>query len=315
MVICYNCEKPKHLSRDYTTPKKEDGDGNRNHNINSQPKRQKKIGQVITLSDIEAAQSNDLVQSKCIINEMYYGIMVQLTHLSYMILSSHHVLLNCHDKTLLFKPISNNFVEFENSRLITNYQPRKSKAQVYVVLTSLKVKGSSDVSMLLVVNEYLDFTIYLIPRSIPIFIAPYRMSPLELAKLKRQLEELFEKQSVKPDKKDGSMRLCVDCHQLNKITVKIKYMLPQIDDLMDQLGRATMFSKIDLKSKLPRTRYGRYKYLVTPLDVTNAPTTFMDYMNQNSHQFLDKFVIIFIDDILVYSRNSKERAKYLRIIL
>ncbi|RDX97176.1 hypothetical protein CR513_20084, partial [Mucuna pruriens] len=193
------------------------------------------------MSGIEAVQSNDLIQGRKFFVNLIY---LPSSHLD--ILSSNHVLLNCHDKTLVFRPISNNFIEFENSRLINANQviaSGKSEAQVYMVLIALEVKGSSDVSKLLVVNEYLDFTIDLIPGSIPIFIAPYRMSPIKYKK--RQLEELFEKQSVRPrvflwgapvlliKKKDGSIRLCVDYCQFNKITIKIKYMLPRIDDLMD----------------------------------------------------------------------------------
>ena len=130
-------------------------------------------------------------------------------------------------------------------------------------------------------------------------------------------------------KKDGSMRLCVDYSQLNKVTIKNKYPLPRIDDLMDQLVGAQVFSKIDLRSgyhqikvkdeDVPktafRTRYGHYEYSVMPFGVTNAPGVFIKYMNRIFHEYLDRFVVVFIDDILIYSKSEEEHAEHLRLVL
>jgi len=118
-------------------------------------------------------------------------------------------------------------------------------------------------------------------------------------------------------KKDGSMRLCIDYRQLNKVTKKNRYPLSRIDDLMDQLVGARVFSKIDLRSGYHqikvkdedmqkttfRTRYGHYEYSVMPFGVTNAPGVFMEYMNRILHAYLDRFVVVFIDDILIYSKS------------
>nr|KYP72694.1 Transposon Ty3-I Gag-Pol polyprotein [Cajanus cajan] len=179
------------------------------------------------------------------------------------------------------------------------------------------------------------------PGTGPISMAPYRMSPSELAELKKQLEELLEKQFIRPSvslwgapvllvkKKDGSFRLCVDYRQLNKFTIKNKYPLPRIDDLMDQLRGATVFSKIDLRSGYHqikvkaediqktafRTMYGHYEYQVMPFGVTNAPAVFMDYMNRIFRPYLDHFVVVFIDDILIYSRTHEEHEEHLQTIL
>ena len=167
------------------------------------------------------------------------------------------------------------------------------------------------------------------------------MDPSELAELKKQLEELLEKQFIRPSvspwgapvllvkKKDGSFRLCVDYRQLNKFTIKNKYPLPRIDDLIDQLRGASIFSKINLRSGYHqirvkaediqktafRTRYGHYEYQVMSFGVTNAPAIFMDYMNRIFHPFLDQFVVVFIDDILIYSKTLEEHEKHLQIVL
>jgi hypothetical protein len=130
-------------------------------------------------------------------------------------------------------------------------------------------------------------------------------------------------------KKDKTLRLCVDYHPLNEVTIKNKYPLPRIDLLFDQLARAKVFSKIDLRSgyhqikihpeDIPKTafttRYGLYEYLVMSFGLTNAPAHFMYLMNSVFMSELDKFVIVFIDDILVHSKNKEEHAEHLRIVL
>ncbi|GJW59884.1 putative reverse transcriptase domain-containing protein [Tanacetum coccineum] len=130
-------------------------------------------------------------------------------------------------------------------------------------------------------------------------------------------------------KKDGSFRMCIDYQELNKLTVKNRYPLPRIDDLFDQLQGYNVYSKIDLRSgyhqlrvreeNIPkmafRTRYGHYEFQVMPFGLTNAPAVFMDLMNRVCKTFLDKFVIVFIDDILIYSKNKKEHEEHLKAIL
>ncbi|KAJ9536387.1 hypothetical protein OSB04_un000447 [Centaurea solstitialis] len=186
-----------------------------------------------------------------------------------------------------------------------------------------------------------EFTIDLIPGSEPISKAPYRMAPVELLELKEQLQELLDRGFIRPSvspwgapvlfmkKKDGSMRLCIDYRELNRVTIRNRYPLPRIDDLFDQLQGAKYFSKIDLRlgyhqlrvkeqdvAKTSfRTRYGHYEFLVMPFGLTNAPAVFMDLMNRVFSAYLDKFVIVFIDDILVFSKSKEEHEDHLRIVL
>ena len=130
-------------------------------------------------------------------------------------------------------------------------------------------------------------------------------------------------------KKDDSLRLCVDYGPLNAVTIKNKYPLPRIDILFDQLAGAKVLSKIDLRSgyhqikirpcDIPKTafstRYGLYEYLVMSFGLTNAPAYFMYLMNSEFMPELDKFVVVFIDDILIYSKNEREHANHLRVVL
>ncbi|KAH0713646.1 hypothetical protein KY289_009605 [Solanum tuberosum] len=162
------------------------------------------------------------------------------------------------------------------------------------------------------------------------------MAPTELKELKEQLKDLLDKGFIRPSispwgapvlfvkKKDGSLRMCIDYRQLNEVTIKNKYPIPRIDDLFDQLQGASHFSKIDLRSgyhqlrvrdsDIPkaafRTRYGHYEFVVMSFGLTNAPAAFTDLVNRVFKQYLDLFVIIFIDDILIYSRNEEEHASY-----
>ena len=186
-----------------------------------------------------------------------------------------------------------------------------------------------------------DLSIEVVQRMIPISRAPYRMAPTELKELKTQLQELLDKGFIRPSvspwgapvlfvkKKDGTLRMCIDYRQINKVTVKNKYPLPRIEDLFDQLRGASVFSKIDLRSGYYqlrvkevdvlktafRTRYGHYEFLFMPFGLTNAPAAFMDLMNRVFHPYLDQFVVVFIDDILMYSEDAQEHEHHLRIVL
>ncbi|GJY80338.1 putative reverse transcriptase domain-containing protein [Tanacetum coccineum] len=164
---------------------------------------------------------------------------------------------------------------------------------------------------------------------------------IEMKELSVQLQELLQKGFIRPSlspwgapilfvkKKDGSFRMCIDYRELNKLTAKNRYPLPRINDLFDQLQGSSVYSKIDLRSGYHqlhikeedisitafRTRYGHFEFQVMTFGLTNAPAVFMDLMNRVCKPYLDKFVIVFIDDILVYSKDKEEHGKHLKIIL
>ncbi|GJW55811.1 putative reverse transcriptase domain-containing protein [Tanacetum coccineum] len=190
-------------------------------------------------------------------------------------------------------------------------------------------------------TRQVEFQIDLIPGAAPVARAPYRLAPSEMKELSEQLKELSDKGFIRPSsspwgapvlfvkKKDGSFRMCIDYRELNKLTVKNRYPLPRIDDLFDQLQGSSVYSKIDLRSgyhqlrvreeDIPktafRTRYGHYEFQVMPFGLTNAPAVFMDLMNRVCKPYLDKFIIVFIDDILIYSKNKQEHEEHLKLIL
>lgn len=268
-------------------------------------------------------------------------------------LSANHILIDCGQQKIVFSDSK----ELDMMSAQHVWSELKEGSRCFVILTQMEVKNEEEMSSIHVVKDFIDvfpeeipglppkreveFSIDLVPGAGPVSMGPYKMAPAELIELKKQIEDLLEKQFIRPSvspwgapvllvkKKDGGTRLCVDYRQLNKLTIKNKYPLPRIDDLMDQLHGASVFSKIDLRSGYHqilvkaedvqktafRSRYGHYEYVVMPFGVTNAPALFMDYMNRIFRPFLDKFVVVFIDDILIYSRTDEEHEKHLKTVL
>ncbi|KAL0544048.1 hypothetical protein IC582_019159 [Cucumis melo] len=281
-------------------------------------------------------------------------------------LAANHASIDCSRKEVTFNPPSMASFKFKGGgskslpQVISAIRASKLLSQgTWGILASVVDTREVDVSLSSepVVRDYPDvfpeelpglpphreveFAIELEPGTVPISRAPYRMAPAELKELKVQLQELLDKGFIRPSvspwgapvlfvkKKDGSMRLCIDYRELNKVTVKNRYPLPRIDDLFDQLQGATVFSKIDLRSgyhqlrikdeDVPKTafrsRYGHYEFIVMSFGLTNAPAVFMDLMNRVFREFLDTFVIVFIDDILIYSKTEAEHEEHLRMVL
>ncbi|GJT46096.1 putative reverse transcriptase domain-containing protein [Tanacetum coccineum] len=186
-----------------------------------------------------------------------------------------------------------------------------------------------------------EFQLDLVPGAAPVARAPYRLAPSEMEELSTQLQELSDKGFIRPSsspwgapilfvkKKDGSFRMCIDYRELNKLTVKNRYPLPRINDLLDQLQGSSVYLKIDLRSGYHqlrvcdedisktafRTRYGHYEFQVMPFGLSNVSAVFMDLMNRVCRPYLDKFMIVFIDYILIYSKTKEEHDAHLRLIL
>ncbi|RDY05237.1 hypothetical protein CR513_10942, partial [Mucuna pruriens] len=234
-------------------------------------------------------------------------------------LFSNHVHINNLDKSIIFGKL----IVHKDEIFITPNQAKsflKDNAQAYMMLSSLKVEKNMVVNDVLIVKKFLE------------------LFPTDL---KNQLKEFLKKQFTRPNvspwgasillvkKKDGSMRLCVDYCLLDKVTIKNRYPLPRIDDLMDQLVRVCVFSKISLRSSYNQIRvkfedilktasqayYDHYEYMVMHFGVTNSPGLFMDYMNRIYHPYLDSFVVVLIDDTLVNSRTREEDVEHLTMVL
>ena len=186
-----------------------------------------------------------------------------------------------------------------------------------------------------------DFIIELHSGTSPISITPHRMTLVELQKLKVQLQELLDKGFIRPStspwgnpvlfakKKDKILRLCIDYRQLNRVAIKNRYPLLKIDDLFDQLKGARVYFKInlcagyhqlrvretDILKTTFRMRYGHFEFTMMPFGLTNAPTTFMDLMHRVFQPYFDQFVVVFVDNILIYSQSEEEYEDHLRIVL
>ncbi|GKC06018.1 reverse transcriptase domain-containing protein [Tanacetum coccineum] len=228
----------------------------------------------------------------------------------------------------------------KKARLLMSTKASDKKQKEIVMFRYFPEVFPDDLSGLSPIWE-IKFRIELIPGSTPVAKSPYRLAPFELEELSGQVKELQDKGFIRPSssswgapllfvkKKDGSFRMCINYRELNKLTVKNRYPLPRIDDLFDQLQGSQFFSMIDLRSgyhqlrvhedNIPktafRTCYGHFEFTLMPFGLTNAPAIFMDLMNRVCRPYLDKFVIVFIDDILIYSKTQEEHVEHLRLVL
>ncbi|GJX69334.1 putative reverse transcriptase domain-containing protein [Tanacetum coccineum] len=261
-------------------------------------------------------------------------------------LAYHRALIDCYEKIVRIPLPNGKILEVQGERpekdlrSLACIKADEKKLDDIRVVRDYPEVFPDDLLGLPLVRE-IEFRIDLIPGASPVVRSPYRLAPSEMLELSNQLKELQEKGFIRPShspwgapvlfvkKKDGSMRMCIDYRELNKLTIKNRYPLPRIDDLFDQLQGACCFSKIDLRSgyhqlrvreeDIPktafRTRYGHFEFTVMPFGLTNAPAIFMDLMNRVCKPYLDKFVIVFIDDILIYSKSEEEHEVHLKTIL
>ncbi|GKC04534.1 putative reverse transcriptase domain-containing protein [Tanacetum coccineum] len=245
-------------------------------------------------------------------------------------LSKYHARIIC-DEKVVHIPINDETLIIR-AQVMEKKSDEKRLEDIPVVREFTEV-FPEDLPGLLPVRQ-VEFQIDLIPGTTPVARAPYRLAPSEMQELSNKLQELADRGFIRPStlpwgapvlfvkKKDGSFRMCIDYRELNKLTIKNRYLLPRIDDLFDQLQGSSVYSKIDLRSgyhqlrvrdkDIPKTafriRYGHYELQVMPFGLTNAPAVFMDQMNHVCKPYLDKFIIVFINDIPIYSRNKEEHA-------
>nr|GEU61748.1 putative reverse transcriptase domain-containing protein [Tanacetum cinerariifolium] len=253
-------------------------------------------------------------------------------------LRRHHAVIVC-DEKLVRVPFGNKTLVFRGAKSYIRRESRLTVKDVPIVQDFPEVFPKDLLG--LPPDRPVEFQIDLIPGAAHVARAPYRLALSEMKELSKKLQELFDKGFIRPSsspwgapvlfvkKKDGSFRMCIDYKELNKMMVKNRYPLPRIVDLFDQLQGSGIYSKIDLRSgyqqlrvreqDIPktafRTRYGHYEFQVMPFGLTNAPVVFMDLMNRVCKPYLDEFVIVFIDDILIYSKNEKEHEEHLKAIL
>ena len=281
-------------------------------------------------------------------------------------LTKHRAIVDCGQKTVVLRCSDQSEVIIQGirssvmSNVISTMQAIRFIGKGYEAFLALILdskRGQVDVEKIPVVREFpdvfseelpgiplereVDLSIEIVPGTTPVSRAPYRMAPAELKELKVQLQELLDKGFVRPNvlpwgapvlfvkKKYGTLRMCIDYRQINKVKLKNKYSLLRIEDLFYQLKEAGVFSKIDLRSgyyqlrvkevDVPkttfRTRYCHYEFLVIPFGLTNASTAFMDLMNRVFRPYVDQFVVVFIDDILVYSKDAQEHEQHLKVVL
>ncbi|GJV09006.1 putative reverse transcriptase domain-containing protein [Tanacetum coccineum] len=261
-------------------------------------------------------------------------------------LSQHKVVIVCHEKVVEIPVEDGRILRLHGERAVGITKALKSAKEDEPRLSDISVVCEfedvfpEDLSGL-PSQRQVEFCIDLVPGVTPVAKSPYRLAPLEMQELFGQLQELQDKGFIRPShspwgepmlfvkKNDGSLRMCIDYRELNKLMIKNRYPLPMIDDLFDQLQGSRYFSKIDLRSGYHqlrvheddisktafRTRYGHFEFTVMPFRLTNTPAVFMDLMNRVYKPYLDKFVIVFIDDILFYSKTKEDHEVHLGLVL
>nr|GEY23533.1 putative reverse transcriptase domain-containing protein [Tanacetum cinerariifolium] len=325
---CFECGASGHFKRDCPKLRNKNG-GNRNAQ-----------GWVYAVGNAEKNESAAMNPDSNIVMDL---MPVELGSFDVIIgmdwLRKYHAIIVC-DEKLVHAPYGNETLIFHGNKNDNGREFRltiisRSKAQEYmtkgcqIFLAKISAKkeedkpGGKQLKDVPIVRDFLE------------------VFHEDLPGLPPARPRLFDKGFIRPSssswgasvlfvkKKEGSFRMCIDYQELNKLIVKNRYPLPWIDDLFDQLQGSSIYSKIDLRSSyhqlrvreqdIPktafRTRYGHYEFQVMPFGLTNAPAVFMDLMNRVCKPYLDKFVIVFIDDILIYSKDEKEHAEHLKAIL
>ncbi|GKC46700.1 putative reverse transcriptase domain-containing protein, partial [Tanacetum coccineum] len=354
----YDCPKWKQATIPARNPLALEGNKNTRNN------RNQARGKAFNGNVIEALQDPKVVTEfapllnvePCIVNPGYAieiaDDLIPLSHGSFDVivgmdwLSENKAVIVCHEKVVEIAIDEGGILRVHGEHIwkaakalinVNVDEPRISDIPVVRGFTDVFPEDLSGLPL----QRQIEFRIDLVPGVTPIVKSPYHLAHSEMQELSGQLQELQDKGFIRPShspwgapvlfvkKKDRSFLMCIDYRELNKITIKNRYLLPRIDDLFDQLQGACYFSKIDLGSgyhqlrvhedDIPktafRTRYGHFEFTVMPFGLTNAPAVFIDLMNRVCKPYLDKFVIVFIDDILIYSKTKEEHEVHLKLVL
>nr|GEZ30551.1 hypothetical protein [Tanacetum cinerariifolium] len=319
-IACYSCGERGHKSSE--CPKKADQrdksfvDIKFSHLIDIEPVKLNSSYEV-ELADIKVVITNSILRG-CTLNLLDHLFDIDLMLIE---LGTFDVIVGMdwlvERDSLIVYSRKEVHVPYRNKTLVVKSDTKKQLQDVPMIYNFIEV--FPDDLPGLPPPRQVEFKIELIPGAAPVARAPYRLAPSS----PWGALVLFVK------KKERSFRMCIDYRELNMLTVKNQYPLPRIDDLFDQLQGSSMYSKIDLRSDYYqlrireedimiiafRTRYGHFKFQVMPFGLTNAPMVFMDLMNRVCKPYLDKFMIVFIDDIIIYSKNKKDHEENLKTIL
>nr|GEZ33364.1 hypothetical protein [Tanacetum cinerariifolium] len=344
--LCFNCQRPSHFAKDCRAPLKRATPVNAvrmgnplvlEGNHNNWNNRNQARGRAFNVNAVGALQDPNVVTGTFSLNDRFatyckpwlcdrndrwsweFDVIMGMDWLS-----QNKAVIVCYEKVVEIPLIGGEVLGVQRERTLgvakalMNAKVDEPKVgDIFVVRDFIDV-FLKDLSGL-PPQRLVEFRKDLIPGATPVVKSPYRLAPLEI----QELSVLFVK------KKDGSFRMGIDYRELNKLTVKNRYPLPRIDDLFDQLQGSCYFFKIDLRSGYHqlrvhdddiikttfRTRYGHFEFTVMPFRLTNAPAVVMDLMNRVCKPYLDKFVIVFIDDILIYSNTKEDHEVHLRLVL
>nr|GEV77096.1 hypothetical protein [Tanacetum cinerariifolium] len=301
-IVCYECGRPGHFRKD--CPKLR----NQNRGNQTRNKTGNKTGGNEATTKVYAIGRGGTNPDSNVVTELgRFDVIIGMDWLA-----KYHALIVCDEKVVRVPYGDEVYLAQVTSKKTEDKSEEKRLENVPIVLEFPKV-FPEDLPGLPPARQ-VEFQIDLVPGAAPVARAPCRLAPAEMQELSTQLQELFDRGFIRPSsspwgapvlfvkKKDGSFQMCIEYRELNKLTVKNRYPLQRIDDCL-------------INSKGQETRYGHYEFQVMPFGLTNAPAVFMDLMNRVCKPYLDGFVIMFIDDILTYSKNRKEHEGHLKLIL
>nr|GEY01768.1 putative reverse transcriptase domain-containing protein [Tanacetum cinerariifolium] len=330
-TVCYECGRPRHFRKDCPKLRNQDR-GNQTGNKNgNKTGGNEATTKAYAIGGGGANPNSNVVTDLMPLELGSFDVIIAMDWLA-----KYHALIVCDEKKYIQKGCQVYLAQV-TSKNIEDKSEEKRLEDVPIVREFPEVFPEDLLG--LPPARQVEFQIELVPGAAPVVRALYRLAPTEMQELSTQLQELSDRGFIRPSsspwgasvlfvkKKDGSFWICIDYRELNKLIVKNRYPLSRIGDLFDQLQGSRVYSKIDMrfgyhqlrvrKEDIPKTafRTGHYEFQVIPFGLTNAPAVFMDLMNRVCKPYPDRFVIVSIDDILIYSKSIKEHERHLKLIM